>query len=117
MTTQSPTIALDLVRFLLDRLDDDEEQLRRLCRAQARPTAGNGRPEGPPDQLRSPDRLRAEIVAKRHVIGDLQQLLVLRDLPAEKNVRDGATQALRALAAPYAEHRLYRSEWRAPKRR
>lgn len=104
----------ELVRFLLDRLDDDDEALRRLSREETRgPSTGLPRPEG----LRSAERLRAEIIAKRHVIGDLQQLLVLRDLPSEKTVRDAATQALRALAAPYAVHRGYRTEWRAPKRR
>jgi hypothetical protein len=111
--TLHATETSDLVRFLLDRLDDDDEALRRLSREETRGTTVVVRPEG----LRSAERLRAEIIAKRHVIGDLQQLLVLRDLPSEKTVRDAATQALRALAAPYALHRSYRTEWRAPKRR
>lgn len=102
--------ANDIVRFLLDRIDEDDDELRRLSRQDAKTDIST-------DGLRATDRLRAEIIAKRHVIGDLQQLLVLRDLPAEKTVRDAAIQALRALAAPYAEHRNYRSEWRAPKRR
>ncbi|SHF71540.1 hypothetical protein SAMN05443575_0719 [Jatrophihabitans endophyticus] len=103
----------ELVRFLLDRLDEDDDELRHLARDETRGAAPKERERG----LRSADRLRAEIIAKRHVIGDLQQLLILRDLPSEKTVRDAATQALRALAAPYAEHRQYRTEWRAPKRR
>lgn len=104
-------VATDIVRFLLDRLDEDDDQVRQLARDETR----SGAPVGA--GLRSSERLRAEIIAKRHVIGDLQQLLVLRDLPSEKTVRDSATQALRALAAPYTEHRQYRPEWRAPKRR
>lgn len=106
-------VASDLVRFLLDRIDEDDDELRRWTRAESRAPDHAGRPAG----LRSAERLRAEIIAKRHVIGDLQQLLVLRDQPNEKTVRDSATQALRALAAPYAGHRAYRCEWRAPKRR
>lgn len=111
--TLPAAVVSDLVRFLLDRLDDDDDELRRLARDETR---GSGRAD-PLDGLRSAERLRAEIIAKRHVIGHLQQLLVLRDQPAEKAVRDAATQALRALAAPYADHRQYRSEWRAPRRR
>lgn len=107
-------VASDLVRFLLDRLDEDEDELRRLTREEVRgPERVTIRPGG----LRSADRLRAEVIAKRHVIGDLQQLLILRDQPSEKAVRDASTQALRALAAPYSGHRQYRQEWRAPKRR
>lgn len=111
--TMPSSIASDLVRFLLDRIDEDDEELRRWTRAESRSPGHDSKPDG----LRSVERLRSEAIAKRHVIGDLQQLLVLRDQPNEKAVRDGATQALRALAAPYAEHRAYRTEWRAPKRR
>lgn len=110
-STLPVTLATDLVRFLLDRLDEDDDEVRLLARGETR----NGSDVG--TGLRAADRLRAEIIAKRHVIGDIQQLLVLRDLPSEKTVRDAATQALRALAAPYTEHRQYRAEWRAPKRR
>ncbi|MGI8678716.1 MAG: DUF6221 family protein [Jatrophihabitans sp.] len=107
-------VASDLVRFLLDRIDEDEDELRHLTRDEVRgPDRAAARPLG----LRSVDRLRAELIAKRHVIGDLQQLLVLRDQPSEKTVRDAAAQALRALAAPYAAHRQYRTDWHAPKRR
>lgn len=110
-STLPVALAAELVRFLLDRLDEDDNEVRQLARGESRSglVVGVG--------LRSADRLRAEIIAKRHVIGDIQQLLVLRDLPSEKTVRDAATQALRALAAPYTEHRQYRAEWRAPKRR
>lgn len=112
MTRPAP-VSNDLVRFLLDRLDDDDSELRKLARSESRAGAESERVTG----LRGADRLRAEIIAKRHVIGDLQQLVVLRDQPSEKAVRDAALQALRALSAPYADHRAYRSEWRAPKRR
>lgn len=110
-STLPAPVATDIVRFLLDRLDEDDDQVRHLARDESR--GGNPAHQG----VRSAERLRSEIIAKRHVIGDLQQLLVLRDLPSEKTVRDAATQALRALAAPYTEHRQYRAEWRAPKRR
>lgn len=114
MSLTFPTVtANEIVRFVLDRLDDDESELQRLSRAESRSTDGSARPGG----LRAVERLRAEIISKRHVIGDLQQLMVLRDQPAEKAVRDAATQAMRALAAPYADHRAYRADWRAPKRR
>lgn len=111
--TLPPVVANDIVRFVLDRLDDDEDELQRLSRVESRSMTSASRPGG----LRAVERLRAEIIAKRHVIGDLQQLMVLRDQPAEKTVRDAATQALRALAAPYAEHWAYKADWRAPKRR
>ncbi len=113
MTLPAP-VASDLVRFLLDRVDEDEDELRQLTRDEVR---GPGRDAARPGGLRSVDRLRVELIAKRHVIGDLQQLLVLRDQPSEKVVRDAATRALRALAAPYADHRQYRTDWHAPKRR
>ncbi len=113
-STLPASLSTDLVRFLLDRLDEDDDEIRHLARDETRGDATiHPRQHG----LRAPERLRAEVIAKRHVIGDLQQLLVLRDLPSEKTVRDAATQALRALAAPYTEHRQYRPEWRAPKRR
>ena len=96
----------ELVRFLLARLDDDRSELGALRRT-AGPVA-----DGPHrDGVQSVDRRRVELVAKRRMIASLQQLITLRDLPAEKFVRDEAMTILRALALPYAEHRSYRSHW------
>ena len=98
----SPVAATqDLVRFLLDRLDDDGAELKRLAR---QGTDGTG--------PCATARLQAELAAKRRVIGTLQQLLVLRDQPAEKPVRDAAALMLRVLAVPYEAHARYRAEWR-----
>lgn len=94
----------DLVRFLLARVDDDDAELRRLARKHA--------DSDPPGSVRSLERLRAESTARRQVIGTVQQLLVLRDQPFEKAIRDNATHLLRVLAAPYAAHLGYREEWR-----
>lgn len=99
--------ATELVRFLLARVDDDDEQLRRLRRQRAE----SADQTGSLDDLRSLERLRAECDAKRGVIGFAQQLLVLRDQPAEKPVRDAAIHLLYALAAPYRSHVGFRSEW------
>ncbi len=96
---------LELVRFLLARVDDDEAELKKLARAQSR--GGNVPLEGP----RSMERLRAECASKRQLIGTLQQLFVLRDQPFEKPIRDAAAQMLQALAMPYADHRGYRTFW------
>jgi hypothetical protein len=100
--TLAPTTH-DLVRFLLARFDEDDEQLKRASRnAVAEPF--------------SLDRLRSEALARRRVVGALQQLIVLRDQPCEKPVRDGAAQALRCLAAPYSEHAGFRAEWKTSPR-
>lgn len=96
----------ELVRFLLDRIDDDETVLKKVQRQRAR---GIGTPA--PDGLVSADRLRLECAAKRQLIGSLQQLLVLRDQPAEKTVRDAAAHMLYSLALPYADHMAYRKTW------
>ena len=104
------TSTTELVRFLLARVDDDDEQLRRLRRHRARSAGPTGQTDAL-DDLRSLDRLRAECDAKRGVIGCAQQLLVLRDQPAEKPVRDVAVHLLCALAAPYRAHAGYQSEW------
>jgi hypothetical protein len=95
----------DLIRFLLARVDDDVAELKRLARQQA----------GSPDTtqgVRAIARQQAEAASKRRMIGALQQLLVLRDQPLEKTVRDQATQMLRVLAMPYDGHAAYRPEWR-----
>jgi hypothetical protein len=95
----------DLIRFLLARVDDDVAELKRLVRQQA------GRPDTT-EGVRAIARLQAEAATKRRMIGALQQLLVLRDQPLEKTVRDQATQMLRVLAMPYDGHPAYRPEWR-----
>jgi Family of unknown function (DUF6221) len=96
----------DLIRFLLARVDDDVAELKRLAR-QHLATGGD-----PNEGVRAIARLQAEAAAKRRMIGALQQLLVLRDQPLEKTVRDQATQMLRVLATPYENHAAYRPEWR-----
>jgi hypothetical protein len=106
LTTVATSSTTELVRFLLARVDEDDEQLRRMRRHQTH----RGAPEDEPG-LRSIERLRAECDAKRGVIGCAQQLLVLRDQPAEKPVRDAAVQVLCALAAPYRSHAGFRDEW------
>jgi len=92
----------DLVRFLLARIDEDEAELKRLVR----------RGVDADEPVRSVSRLQADAVSKRRLIGSLQQLLVLRDQPSEKAVRDQATQMLRVMAVPYDAHLDYRHEWR-----
>ena len=92
----------DLVRVLLSRVEDDETELRKLSRRQDNEGTG----------LRSLDRLHAELATKRRLIGALQQLVVLRDQPAERAVRHQAGQMLRFLALPYEWHAKYRQEWR-----
>lgn len=95
----------DLIRFLLARVDDDVAELKRLVRQQgASPDTTEG--------VRAIVRQQAEAASKRRMIGALQQLLVLRDQPLEKTVRDAATQMLRVLAVPYEGHPAYRPEWR-----
>lgn len=101
----------DLVRFLFARMDEDAVELKRLSKDQVRGT-GADLAAG----VRSLERLRAECAAKRQIIGSMQQLLVLRDQPFEKPIRDAAAQVLRSLAAPYADHVSFRSEWRRSSR-
>lgn len=98
----------DLVRFLLARVDDDDDELKRLKRRRAPGASDEGLALG----VRSIERLRAECMAKRQIIRSAQHLVVMHDLPAEKFIRDAATSMLRALAFPYASHLSYRSEWR-----
>jgi hypothetical protein len=98
--TASGAATQELVRFLLARLDDDTAALKRRARSAA------------PDGFRSVGWLQADVAAKRKAIGTLQQLLVLRDQPFEKAVRDSAIQMLRLMALPYEHHSAYRSEWR-----
>jgi hypothetical protein len=97
----------ELARFLLARVDDDDDQLRRMQRKHVQLIAADGDVNG----IGSVARLRAECGAKRNIIGQAQHLLMLRDLPSEKVVRESAAQMLRALAEPYRDHYAYRSEW------
>ena len=92
----------ELVRFLLARLDDDEREIKKLQKR----AAGNGAANG--SSFPSVGRLSADSAAKREIVGVLQRLLVLRDLPSERPVREGAAEALRRLAAPYEDHAGYR---------
>ena len=62
------------------------------------------------------EHLRSETLARRQIVGAVQQLLVLRDLPNEKAVRDVAASILRSLATPYAEHVSFREHWHAANR-
>ncbi len=99
----------ELVRFLVARVDDEDDALRKLARRIRTDHASSG--DGP-----SVDDLRKGVIAKRQVIGHVQQLLVLRDQPNEKAVRDLATQILRSMAMPYGDHLTYREEWRVTTR-
>lgn len=103
-TAAFPTI--DVVRFLMARVDDDEQALRKLARRIRDSAAGA-------DQS-SVDQLRRNIAAQRKILGYVQELLVMSDLPREKIVRDIATQILRSMAQPYSAHPMFRSEWLAP---
>lgn len=100
-TMAGSTTTTDLVRFLFARMDEDVAELKRLAK--------HGELS---DGIRSLDRLRAECTSKRQIISSMQQLLVLRDQPFEKPIREAAAQVLRSLAAPYSSHRSFRSEWR-----
>lgn len=95
----------ELVRFLLDRVDEDDATLKARRRRIHRSDMRDG------ESVMTADRLQAEAAAKRQIIGTAQQLLRLRDQPCEKAVRDGASLILRHLAAPYADHPGFRSEW------
>lgn len=96
----------DLVRFLLACIEADEAAAKKLSRQRAR----NG-DTATVDEALSPERLRAECLAKRQLIGHLQQLYVLRDQPLEKPVRDAAAHMLQSLALPYASKVGYREDW------
>lgn len=99
----------ELVRFLLARVDDDDTALRKLARVPDHAPVAPG--------YASLERLQAECLAKRRIIGAAQQLLALRDQPSEKPVREAATQVLRSLASAYADHSAFREEWRTSSRR
>lgn len=97
----------DLVRFLLARFDEDDARLKRMSRSSDTALAGDGI---------TLQRLRSEALARRRILGTMQQLLVLRDQRFEKPVRDCAMQVLRSLAAPYAGHAGFRPEWKTSSR-
>lgn len=102
-STEARPASRELVRFLLARVDDDDSEVKRLAKGSA---------PAPAEGVGSVARLRAELAAKRRLIGSLQQLLVLRDQPFEKAIRDQVTQMLRVLATAYEAHGAYRREWR-----
>jgi hypothetical protein len=110
MTAVTTSSLTDLVRFLVARVDDDDDRLKTESRERAR---AKGPVATDADPIRALDRLRAENTAKREVIASAQQLLVLRDQPAEKPVRDNAAHILRSMAGAYADHPTFRAEWRA----
>lgn len=95
----------ELVRFLLARLDDDDQELRTLHRKQSRGATVTLTHNVPID------RMLADCRAKRDVIGYAQQLFLLRDQPQEKAVRDNALKMLCALALPYRDHPGFKDEW------
>jgi hypothetical protein len=101
-----------LVQFLLARVEDDEVALKRVAKqVRAAVDDGDAAPEPPPLSLDSLPRRREECASKRRIIGLAQQMLVLRDQPAEEAVRRAAEQVLRELATPYAAHPSYQPEW------
>jgi hypothetical protein len=108
MSVSAPSVvsrtSQDLVRFLLARVDDDGSEIKRLAKREHGEEGGSG--------VRSIERMQADTAVKRRLIGGLQQLLVLRDQPFEKAIRDQATEMLRVLATPYDKHTGYRREWR-----
>ncbi len=111
---QDPAIDVHrLVQFLLARVDEDESEIKRA----ARQSKSSIEPQAPQTRpgivLQNPARWREECAAKRRIIGIAQQMLVLRDQPAEEVVRRAAEQVLRELAAPYAHHYGYQPEWRS----
>jgi hypothetical protein len=103
--TRTDFATIELVRFLLARVDDEEQALRRLVRRTHQ--------SGDTDRDPSFGRARSEVIAKRQVLGQVQHLLVLRDLPSERIVRDLAAGILRSMAEPYAGHVQYRGAWHA----
>ncbi|MBV9593376.1 MAG: hypothetical protein JO147_06240 [Actinobacteria bacterium] len=95
----------DLVRFLLDRFDEDDAALRQISR-KSLDAVGT-------DKM---SRLRAEAAARRQLVGAMQRVVVLRDRDADVGARDVAVQALCLLAVAYHDHGDFRSHWRPPRR-
>jgi hypothetical protein len=98
---------ISLVRFLLVQIDSDAAELKRMARRNNGVSAISGLSSG----VCSVSRQVAEVEVKRRLVGCLQRLLILRDQPMEKAVRDQAAVMLRALAAPYSDRKGYRPEW------
>jgi hypothetical protein len=107
--TTHPINTLELVRFVLDHIDADETDLKRLTRRHG----GAAAVASQADSVCSIGRQLNEIDSKRRVLGGIQRLIVLRDQPMEKAVRDQALIMLQALAAPYSESPGFRDEWRS----
>jgi hypothetical protein len=113
-------VTADLVAFLRERLDEDEDRANRqravldeLERLRD-PHAVNAIMVMPFDELDSPSdpaRVLAEVDAKRRIIEHSERAAELAKIgPA---AADGAWfLALRYLALPYAGHADYRLEWR-----
>jgi hypothetical protein len=97
----------ELVRFLLSCIDEDGRELKRLRKDRNTAIA---EATYQVDVL-TLDRQLSEIDAKRRLVGALQQLIVLRDQPMEKVVRDHAAMMLTAMTAPYSGHRGFRADW------
>ena len=90
----------ELVRFLLTRITEEETSARSALKSSR------------DDIARShAERALVECKSRRAIVGEAQQLVVLRDTPADRVVRHAGDQILRHMAVPYARHPLYRAEW------
>jgi Family of unknown function (DUF6221) len=102
-----------LIEFLLARVDDDEAELRSESRRRSRSgTEGSTALSLTDEDDAAAAQRRAECTARREMVGILQRMMVLHDLPAERPQRDSAAQLLKLMAVPYMTHPSYREEWR-----
>jgi CHASE1-domain containing sensor protein len=101
-----------LVEFLLARVDDEEAELRTESRRRARSGTDGSSALSLTDEDDAAAQRRAELAARREMVGILQRMMVLHDLPAERPQRDSAAQLLKLMAVPYMTHPSYRIEWR-----
>ncbi len=85
---------MDLVRFLFERIAEDEAAARGARAARV------------PSGLFGPARVLAECAAKRGIV-EIQRTDLVDD-PEDWR----ADEILRLLALPYADHPAYRPEWR-----
>ncbi len=85
---------MDLVRFLFERIAEDEAAARRAHGARV------------PPGLFGPGRVLADCAAKRGIV-ELQRADLMDD-PDDWR----ADEILRLLALPYADHPAYQPEWR-----
>ena len=85
---------MDLVRFLFERIAEDEAAARRAHGVRV------------PPGLFGPRRVLADCVAKRAIV-ELQRTDLIDD-PEDWQ----PNEILRLLALPYADHPAYRQEWR-----